>query len=92
MSFLKRNDKITSKFVEHKVEEAFSHSTPWDVQRWSFILLNFPISQQLPRLTSLYFFSFPKLPLKLNSTFRWKESGDLEQLTISESWKLFFCK
>ena len=92
MSSLKRNEKITRKNVEHKLEEAFSDSIRADVQRRRFILLHFPISQQLPGLTSLNFFSFPKWPLKLNCTFCWQQSGGSEQLTNSESWKLFSYK
>ena len=53
MFSLKGNKKNTRKIVEHKLEEAFSDSIRGDVQRRRFILLNFPISQQLPRLTSL---------------------------------------
>ena len=78
--------------VEHKLEEAFSDSIRGDVQRRRFILLIFLISQQLPRLTSLNFFRFPKCPLKLNCIFCWQQSGGFEQLTNSESWKLFSCK
>ena len=59
-AFLKRNEKSTGKIVEHKLEEAFSDSIPGEVQRCRFFSLNFPVSQQLPRLTSLYFSSFPK--------------------------------
>ena len=77
--------KISSKIVEHKIEEAFSDSIPGDVQQWRLISLNFPFSQQLPRPISLSFFSFPKWPLKFNCTFRWQQSGDFEQLTKSES-------
>ena len=87
MSFLKRNKQITSEIVEHKPEGAFSDSIPGDVQRWRFNLLNFLISQQLPRLSSLYFFSFPKWPLKLNWVFHWQQSGHFEQLTNSEASK-----
>ena len=87
MSSLKRNEKITRKIVEHKLEEAFSDSIRGDVQRRCFILLNFPISQQVPRPTSVYFFSFPQWPLKLNWTFRWQQSGGVEHLTNSESCK-----
>ena len=58
MSSLKRNKKITRrKFVEHKLEEAFSDSLGGYVHLGRFILLIVPISQQLPRLTSLYFLS-----------------------------------
>ena len=60
MSSLKRNEKITRKMVEHKLEKAFSDSIRGDIQRRRFILLNFPISQRRPRLTSLNSFSFPK--------------------------------
>ena len=45
------------KGVEHKLEEA-SFDGIRDVQLGRFILLSVPISQQLPRLTSLYVFSF----------------------------------
>ena len=48
------------RIVEHQLEEAFSDSIRGDVQLGRFILLSVPISQQPPRLTSLYFFSFPK--------------------------------
>ena len=92
MSSPKRNEKITRKIVEHKLEEAFTDSLRGDVQRRRFILLNFPISQQLLRLTSLYFFIFPTWLLKLNCAFCWQQSGAFEQLTNSESWNLFFCK
>ena len=47
-----------------------------------------PISQQLPRLTSLYFFSFLEWALKLACTFRWQLSGAFEQLTSPRSWNL----
>ena len=43
------------KIVEHKLEDAFSDGMQ-DVQLGRFILLSVPISQQLPRVTSLYFF------------------------------------
>ena len=46
------------KNVEHKVEKAFFDSIRGDVQLGHFILLSVPISQQPPRLTSLYFFTF----------------------------------
>ena len=52
--------KILVKNVEHKVEEAFFDSTRGDIQLGRFILLSVPTSQQLPRLTSLYFFTFLK--------------------------------
>ena len=50
MSSFKRNKNL---LVEHKLEEAISDSIRGDVQRRRFILLNFPISQKLPGLTSL---------------------------------------
>ena len=56
MSPVKRNKKITREIVEHKLEGAFSDGVQ-DVQLEHFILLSDPISQQVPRLTSLYFFS-----------------------------------
>ena len=46
------------KNVERKLVEAFSDSLRGDVQLERFILLLVPISQQLPRLASFYFFSF----------------------------------
>ena len=48
------------KNVEHKVEKAFFESIRGDVHLGRFILLSVPISQQLPRLTSLYFLTFLK--------------------------------
>ena len=83
--------KTLAKIVEHKLEEIFS-DVIWDVQLGRFILLRVPISQQLPRLTSLYFFSFLNRPLKLDCTFPWQHSGGSEQLFTPESWKLFPCK
>ena len=49
--------KSLVKIVDHKLEEAISDGKR-DVQLGRFILLNVPTSQQLPRLTSLSFFSF----------------------------------
>ena len=46
MSSLKRNEKITRKIVEHKLEEAFSDSIRGDVRRRRFILLNFSTTSQ----------------------------------------------
>ena len=45
------------KILEHKLEKAFSDGKRV-VQLGPFILLSVPNPQQLPRLTSLYFFSF----------------------------------
>ena len=61
-------EKTVVKNVEHKIEEAFSDSIR-NVQLGGFILVSVPISQQLPRLTSLYFFSFLNWPLKHDCTF-----------------------
>ena len=61
-------EKTVVKNVEHKIEEAFSDGIR-DVQLGRFILLSVPISQQLPKLTSLYFFSFLNWPLKHGCTF-----------------------
>ena len=46
------------KDVEHKLDYSVSDGIRGDVQLRDFILLSVAISQQLPRLTSLYFFSF----------------------------------
>ena len=80
--------KSLVKNVEHKSEEAVSDGIR-DVQLGRFILFSVPISQQLPRLTSLYFFSFLNWPLKFDCTFPWKHSGVSEQLFTPETWKLF---
>ena len=77
---VKRNKKKSLvKIVEHKLEETVS-DVIWDVHLECFILLSVPISQQLSRLTSLYFFSFLNRPLKLDCTFPWQHSGGSEQL------------
>ena len=52
--------KLLVKNEEHKIESAFFDGIRGDVQLGRFILLSVPISQQLPRLTSLYFFTFLK--------------------------------
>ena len=44
------------KIMEHKLQEAILEGIRRDVQLGNFILLSLPIFQQLPRLTSLYFF------------------------------------
>ena len=62
------------KIVEHKLEESFSEGILGDVQLGRFVSLNVPSSQQFPRLKSLYFFSFPNWPLKLECTFRLQHS------------------
>ena len=67
MSSLKRNEKTTRKTVEHNLEEAFSHSIRQDVQLRRFILLIVPISQQLPRRTSLFSLVFSKDRGNLNA-------------------------
>ena len=65
---------------EHNLLEAFSDLLRRDVQLGRFILLSDPISQQLPRLASLYFLSFLIWPLKLDCAFPWQKSGGSEQL------------
>ena len=72
MSSLKRREKIIVKIVELKLEEAIFDGLRRDIQLGHFILLTVPNSQQLPILTSLYFFSFLKtwLQLKYDCTFR----------------------
>ena len=84
--------KLLLKNVEHKLEETFFDGIRGDFQPGHFILLSVPISQSLPRLTSLYFHSFLEWPLKLHCTFRWQLSGAFEQITSPKSWILFFCK
>ena len=87
MSSAKRNEKFSR---EHKLEEAFSDGIR-DVQLGRSILLSVPISQQLPRLIALYFFSFPNWPFKRDCTFCWQHSGGFEEITILGCWKLFSC-
>ena len=77
------------KNVEHKLIEAFSESLGGDVQLGRFISLSVPISKQLPRLASLYFFSFLKWPLKLDCTFPRQQPGGSEQLITPKGWNLF---
>ena len=89
MSPVKRNEKITRENCGTQTRRTFS-DVIWDVHLGRFILLSVPISQQLPRLTSLYFFSFLNRSLKLDCTFPWHHSGGSEQLFTPESWKLFF--
>ena len=88
----KATKKLLVKIVEHKLAEVFSDSLRGDVQLGRFFLFSVPISQQLPRLTSLYFFSFLKWPLKLECTFPLQQSSGSEQLITPEGWKLFPCK
>ena len=73
--------KSLVKNVEHKLEETFS-DVIWDVHLGRFILLIVPISQQLPRLTSLYFFSFLNRPLKLDCTFLDNIQGVLNNYSL----------
>ena len=81
-----------AKIEEHEHEGNFSVGIRRDVQLGQFFLLSVRISQQLPRLTSLYWDSFLKWPLKLEWTFRWQQSGAFEPRTSPENWNLFFCK
>ena len=81
--------KLLLKNVQHRLKEAFSDSIRGDVQLWRSILLSVPISQQLPGLTSLYYFSFLKWPLKIDGTFPWQQSSGSEQMITPEDWKLF---
>ena len=80
------------KSVEHKLKEAFFDGLRRDVQLGHLILLSVPISQQIPRLTSLYLDNFLKWPLKVDCTFRCQQSGFFEGRTSPESGKLFSCK
>ena len=50
--------KLLVEIVEHKIGEAFLDDMREDEQRGHLILFSVPISQQLPRFTSLYFHSF----------------------------------
>ena len=84
-------EKSLVKIVEYKLEEAFS-DVIWDVHLGRFILLSVPFSQQLPRLTSLYFFNFLNWSLKLDCIFPWQHLGVSEQLFTPGSWKIFPCK
>ena len=52
--------KLLVENEKRKVESVFFDGIRGDVQLGRFILLSFSISQQLPRLTSLYFFTFLK--------------------------------
>ena len=81
--------KLLVKFVEHRLVVAFSGSIRGVVQMGRFILLSVPISQQLLKLTSPYFFCFFKWPLNFDCTFPWQQSGGSEQLISPEGWKLF---
>ena len=81
--------KSVVKIVEHKLDEPFSDGTRGDIQLGCFILLSVPISQQLPRLTFLYFFSVLKWPLRRDCTFCWQNSSAFDQSANLQSWKLF---
>ena len=52
--------KILVNNMEHKLEETFSDSLRGDFQLGCFFLLSVPISQQLPKHSSLCFFCFLK--------------------------------
>ena len=73
--------KSLVKIVEHKLEETFS-DVIWDVHLGRFILFSVPISQQLPRLASLYFLSFLNRSLKFDCTFPWQHSGVLNNFSL----------
>ena len=90
LNFLPSNaaKKLLVKNVEHKLEWTFFDGIRGDVQLRHLILLSVPISQQFPRLTSLYFFCYLETPLKLDCTFRWQLTGAFEQITSPESRKL----
>ena len=80
--------KLLVKNVEHKVEKTFSDSIRV-VQLGRFILLSVSTSQQLPRLTSLYFFTFLKWPLKLDCTFPWQQSSGSENFITPEAGNFY---
>ena len=79
------------KIVEHKLLEVLPHSIRGDVRLGGLNLFSVPIHQQLPKLTSLYFFSFLKWPLKLDCTFPWQQSGGSKQLINFDGWNLIPC-
>ena len=60
--------KSLVKNAEYKLEETFS-DVIWDVHLGLIILLSVPICQQLPRVTSLYFFSFHNCRWNLPALF-----------------------
>ena len=68
MSPVQGHKKSLVKIVDHKLEQALS-DVIGDVHLGRFILLNVPVSQQLPSPTPLYFSSFLNWPLKLDSIF-----------------------
>ena len=76
--------KSLAKIVEHKSKKAISDGIR-NVQLGRFILLIVPISQQFPRLTSLYFFSFLNCRWILTAPFLENIQGCW---TIIHSWKL----
>ena len=84
----KAAEQLFVKNLELKVEWAFFDGIRGDAQLTHFILLSVPISQQLPNLTSLYFFGFLEWPLKLDCTFCWQLSGVFEQSTSPESRRI----
>ena len=81
--------KSLVKIVEHKLEETFS-DVICDVHLRRFILFSVPISQQLPRLTSPYFFSFPIRPLKLDCIFLRQYSGVLNNYSLLKAGNCSF--
>ena len=76
--------KSLVKIVEHKLKEAFS-DVIWDVHLGPFFLLSVAISQQLPRFTSLYFFSFLEWLLRLDCACPWQHSGVLKLYSLLEA-------
>ena len=58
MSSLKRTKKLLVKIVGDKLQEEFYDGIGKGAQLELFILLSVPVSQQIARLTSLYFFNF----------------------------------
>ena len=78
--------------MERNLEEANLDSILRGVQLGHFIILSIPISQQLPRLTSLDFLSFLKWPLILNCTLPWQQSSAVEHWSSPENWHFFSIK
>ena len=69
MFSLKRNGIITCENCETQTRRRVFDGIRRDVKLGHFISLSVSISQQFPRLTTLYFFSFFNWPLKFDCIF-----------------------
>ena len=88
LKFLPSNaaKKLLVKKVERKLEQAFSDGLRGDVQLKCFTLLSVPNSQQLHRLTALYFFSFSRMTVE--TCLHFSLTTNRCSWTINFSWKL----